>query len=81
MVRVRCDQAVRSRVFFGVIQRVTGSLGAIATLLLLTPAIFAETVSAVDTGEQVEAIAPLELTELDQPATTVEGGLPKSKPR
>lgn len=73
MVKVQCDRAVRSCVFFGVIQRVTGSLGAIATLLLLTPAVYAEAVSdAVDTGELMEAIAPLELTELDQPATTVD---------
>ncbi|BAU40258.1 TonB-dependent siderophore receptor [Leptolyngbya sp. O-77] len=74
MVKVWCDRAVRSRVFFGVIQSVTGSLGAIATLLLLTPAVYAEAASdAVDTGEPItEAIAPLELTELDQPATTVD---------
>lgn len=74
MVKVWCDQAVKSSVLFGVIQSVTGSLGMIATLLLLTPAVYAEAeLNTVDTGEQVaEAIAPLELTDLNQPATTVE---------
>jgi ABC-type multidrug transport system fused ATPase/permease subunit len=59
MVKSQQNRALRNSVFVGMMQGMTGSLGAIATLLLLTPAVYAEAASdAVDTGEQVvEAIA------------------------
>jgi hypothetical protein len=52
---------------------ITGSLGAIAFILLLTLAVYAEALENVDTRKQAtEAGSPPFQTDLDQPATTVE---------
>lgn len=74
MVRIRqTRRRLRNRLFLELSRGITGSLGAIAFILLLTSAVFAEAeLETVDTEEQsTKAIASPQPTNLDQPATTV----------